>query len=53
VVAPDPPLQEEAVDIGMDEAAAADLVVATEEGRRYELAGVRLATNRTTPMPQE
>ena len=34
VVPSDPPLQgvEEALDIGMDEAAAANLVVATEEG---------------------
>ncbi len=37
VVPPDPPLQgdKEAVDIGVDKAAATDPVVATEEGQRY------------------
>ncbi len=45
VVPPDPPLQgdEEAVDIGVDKAAVADLVVATEEGQRYPARACRSA----------
>jgi hypothetical protein len=45
VVPPDPPLQgdEEAVDIGADKAAAANLVVATEEGQWYPTQACRSA----------
>ncbi len=47
MVPPDPPLQwnEEAVDIGVEEAAAANPVVATEERRRYPTQACRSAVS--------